>query len=84
MGNVNAGGVEGIPSESDETNLRGAALGGSEQKKSVDHAASAKSRDTDATLRLDGEEDTLYDDGLEVEDDSRPLTGQDGKDDSQG
>lgn len=42
-----------------------------------------KTRGTDATLRLDGEEDTLYEDGLELEDDSGPLTGKDGKDDSQ-
>lgn len=37
---------------------------------------------TDQTLRLDGEKDTLYDDGLEIEDDSRTLTGIDGQDDS--
>ncbi len=38
----------------------------------------------DATLHLDGEEDTLYDDGLEIDDDSAgPLTGKDGRDDTQ-
>jgi hypothetical protein len=84
MGNVKSGGVEGIPTDSGEQNLRGAGLGGPEQRKSVDHTASAKSLNTDSTVRLDGEEDTLYDDGLDLGDDSGPLTGKDGKDDSQG
>lgn len=84
MGNLEAGGVEGTPSESGEANLRGVGLDGSDQKKAVDHVASTKSRNTDSTLRLDGEEDTLYEDGLEVDDDSPPLTGQDGRDDTQG
>lgn len=66
-----------------ESTLRGAALEGSEQKKSVAHTAFEKTRNPDATLHLDGEEDTLYDDGLELEDDSGALTGKDGRDDSQ-
>ena len=65
-----------------ESTLRGAALGGAERKKSVAHTEFEKTRNPDATLRLDGEEDTLYDDGLELEDDSGPLTGKDGRDDS--
>jgi hypothetical protein len=74
----------GIPiDESGESNLRGPRLDGSEQKQSVAHTAFEKTRNTDATLRLDGEEDTLYDDGLELEDDSAPLTGKDGRDDTQ-
>jgi hypothetical protein len=84
MGNVKSDGVEGNSTGSGETNLRGAGLGGAEQKKSVDHTAATKSVNTDSTLRLDGEEDTLYDDGLELEDDSAPLTGKDGRDDTQG
>jgi hypothetical protein len=66
-----------------ESTLRGSSLDGSEQKKSVAHTAFEKTRNPDATLRLDGEEDTLYDDGLELEDDSPPLTGKDGRDDTQ-
>ncbi len=70
--------------KSGESTLRGAALDGSEQKKSVAHTAFEKTLNPDATLRLDGEEDTLYDDGLELEDDSAgPLTGKDGRDDTQ-
>jgi hypothetical protein len=65
-----------------ESNLRGNALSGSDRKKAVDHVAYEKTRNTDTTLRLDGEEDTLYDDGLELEDHSGPLTGQDGRDDT--
>jgi hypothetical protein len=43
-----------------------------------------KSRNTDTKLRLDGEEDTLYEDGLKINDgDSAPLTGQGGRDDTQ-
>jgi hypothetical protein len=81
MGNEKTSG-EANPTESGETNLRGAALRGPEQKKSVDHVVFDKNRNTDTTLRLDGEEDTLYEDGLEVEDDSPPLTGKDGRDDT--
>jgi hypothetical protein len=68
---------------SSEAKLRGRALDGSEQKKAVDHTAFDKKRNTDSTLRLDGEEDTLYEDGLDLEDDSGPLTGKDGRDDTQ-
>ena len=76
MSNGNSG---GNPDNSDESRLRGKALGGAEQQKAVDHN---QSRNPDTTLRTNGEEDTLYDDGLELEDDLRPLTGVDGKDDS--
>jgi hypothetical protein len=41
-----------------------------------------KTRNPDQIIRLDGEKDTLYQDGLDLEDDSRPLTGVDGRDDS--
>jgi hypothetical protein len=65
-----------------EATLRGAALSGSDRKKAVDHVAYEKARNTDTTLRLNGEEDTLYEDGLEIEDKSGPLTGQGGRDDT--
>jgi hypothetical protein len=68
---------------SGESTLRGRALDGSEQKKAVDHMAAEKARNTDSTLRLDDEEDTLYEDGLDLEDESGPLTGKDGRDDTQ-
>jgi hypothetical protein len=70
------------PDPTAKSYLRGAALEGPDQRNAPDHVAYDKARKTDQTLRLDGEEDTLYEDGLEVEDDSRPLTGIDGRDDS--
>jgi hypothetical protein len=84
MGDIKTDDGDSLPTdESGEATLRGSALGGAERKKSVAHTAFEKTRNTDATLRLDGEEDTLYDDGLELEDDSAPLTGKDGRDDTQ-
>ena len=65
-----------------ERTIRGAALDGSERSNAVDHTAYKKNSNPDTILRLDGEEDTLYDDGLELEDDSAPLTGKDGRDDT--
>jgi hypothetical protein len=56
-----------------DENLRGKELSG---------AAYAKPRHADTELHLDGEEDTLYDDALDLEDDSSPLTGINGRDDT--
>jgi hypothetical protein len=53
-----------------ERKLRGNALGGSEQKSAADHATYEKRRNPDTELHLDDEKDTLYDDGLDIEDDS--------------
>jgi hypothetical protein len=82
--NKTADNAPGAKDTGGESNLRGRALDGSEQNKAVDHVADAKKRNTDTTLRLDGEEDTLYEDGLEVEDNSGILTGKDGRDDTAG
>jgi len=83
MGEIRTDDGDGIPGDpTDEAHLRGGALDGSERKKSVAHVAYEKARNPDATLHLDNEEDTLYDDGLEVDDDSAPLTGKDGRDDT--
>jgi hypothetical protein len=84
MGNVNSESGGPIPEDTaGETELRGDALDGAERKKAAGHTAYDKARNTDSVLRLDGEEDTLYDDGLELEDDSKPLTGIGGTDDTQ-
>jgi hypothetical protein len=83
MGDIRTEDADDIPGDpSDEAHLRGGPLDGSERKKSVGHAAYEKGRNPDTALHLDGEEDTLYDDGLELEDDSAPLTGKDGRDDT--
>ena len=68
--------------QSGESRLRGPRLEGSDQRKAADHTAYDKTRNPDSILRLDGEEDTLYDDGLDLDDDSPPLTGKDGRDDT--
>jgi hypothetical protein len=83
MGTVNTDEDDVPIDKTGESTLRGSALDGAEQKKSVAHTAFEKTRNTDTILRLDGEEDTLYDDGLEIDDDPAPLTGKDGRDDSQ-
>jgi hypothetical protein len=83
MGDIKTDDGDQVPADTaGEARLRGDALSGSDRKKAVDHVAYEKARNTDSTLRLDGEEDTLYDDGLELEDHSGPLTGQDGRDDT--
>ena len=83
MGNIKTDDGDQVPVDTAaESNLRGAALSGSDRKNAVDHVAYEKKLNTDSTLRLDGEEDTLYEDGLELEDHSGPLTGKDGRDDT--
>jgi hypothetical protein len=65
-----------------ERRLRGSALEGSQSKNAVDHDAYEKRRNPDTELHLDGEEDTLYDDGLDTgDDDPDTLAGTRGKSD---
>src|ERR1700722_11013829 len=65
---------------SGENKLRGNALDGSEQKRAPDHTAYEKKRNPDDVLRLDGEEDTLYDDGLDVDESAPALVTTPGND----
>jgi hypothetical protein len=58
-----------------DTRLRGKDLDGADQKDAVDHVEFAKKRNPDAELHIDDEKDTLYNDGLDVEDDSETLAG---------
>jgi hypothetical protein len=58
-----------------ESDLRGRSLTDIERKK-------ASKANPDSVLRLDDEADTLYEDDLDVEDDSTPLTGINGRDDT--
>jgi hypothetical protein len=53
-----------------ERKIRGGKLEGSDQKNSPDHGEFEKARDPDTELHLDGEEDSLYSDGLDVEEDT--------------
>ena len=61
-----------------ENKLRNSALDGSERREAADHTTDSRKRNPDAVVRLDNEEDTLYEDGLELEDDTPPLGINDG------
>jgi hypothetical protein len=61
-----------------EPRLLGAALGGAEDKSSIDHTDYEETRNPDAELRLDGEDDSLYSDGLDVGDHTDSWAGTDG------
>lgn len=75
MGTDNPQGNDPLPPAS-ERRLRGARLEGSEQKSAPDHTEYEKTRNPDTELHLDGEEDTLYNDGLDIEaDDDDTLAG---------
>jgi hypothetical protein len=67
---------------SGETHLRDGALSRDERRTDVERTAQVLAENTDQVLRTDDEEDTLYDDGLELENESRPLKGINGKDDT--
>jgi len=71
MGNANStDDDEARPPTASERRLRGNALKGSEQRSAVDHATYEEGRNPDTELHVDGEKDELYDDGLDLEDDS--------------
>ncbi|HEY0801077.1 MAG TPA: hypothetical protein VGD54_09545 [Steroidobacteraceae bacterium] len=63
-----------ILDKSVETTLRGAALKGSGQGQAV----SPTPADPDLSVILDGEENTLYSDGLQIDDERDALLGTDG------
>ncbi len=65
--------------EAKEPRLRGTELTSAEDKSAADHVAYKMSRNPDAELHLDGEDDSLYNDGLDVGDDGETLAGTDGK-----
>jgi hypothetical protein len=58
-----------------ELRLRGGPLGGAELKSAVTHSVYERARNPNTELHLDGEKDTLYNDGLDIEDDSDTLAG---------
>jgi hypothetical protein len=68
------------PATGAERRIRGGSLDGSEQKRAVDHDSYEEKRNPDTELHLDEEEDTLYDDGLDIGDDEPDtLAGTRGK-----
>jgi hypothetical protein len=76
--------MKDVPGTGDagESRLRGGSLSRNERRGTVDSVAADKGQDTDKVVRTDDEEDTLYQDGLKLENDSRPFTGINGKDDT--
>jgi hypothetical protein len=77
-------GIETLPTEAPATDvagegkLRGIALNGSEQKAAVDHSEYERGRSPDTELRLDGESEALYGDGIDIEGDFDTLAGTPG------
>ena len=61
-----------------ERKPRGIALEGSEQKAAADHVEYEAGRNPDTELHLDGEADTLYSGGIDVEEDFDTLAGTHG------
>lgn len=61
----------------EEITLRGTELG-SEGIEAVNHLEHANKRSPDHELRLDGENDSLYTDGLDIDEGSEPLAGTHG------
>ena len=74
----NPNSIDAPAAESSEARLRGDELASSEEKLAVDHVSYKKSRNPDTELHLNGEDDSLYDDGLDLDDDTDTLAGTDG------
>jgi len=76
MGIVNASDDDQpSPDTAADRKLRGDELEGAEQKDAADHVRYEKLRNPDTELRLDDEKDSLYNDGLDIEEDTDPLAG---------
>jgi hypothetical protein len=63
---------------STEARPRDPELRDAEQQSAVDHTEYERSHDPDSELHLDGEDDSLYNDGLDIGDDADTLAGTDG------
>ena len=68
----------GPAAEAKASRLRGTELEGADKKIAADHVAYEKTHNPDTELHLDGEDDSLYNDGLDIGDDSDTLAGTDG------
>jgi hypothetical protein len=75
MGNDKSPAGRGSITDSADPKLRGTALNGSERKTAADHVEFETERNPDTELHLDGESDTLYSDGLDIEEDFDTLAG---------
>jgi hypothetical protein len=64
-----------ITDSAGERKLRGTALKGPEQKDAADHLVYEMGRKPDTELHLGGEPDTLYSDGIDIDEDFDGLAG---------
>ena len=78
MGNETSAIDQPITDSVSERKLRGAGLNGAELKGAADHSEYETERNPDTELHLDGETDTLFDDGIDVEEKFDTLAGTDG------
>ena len=79
MGNDNSPIDHGAnPDSAGDRKLRGIALNGSEQRAAAEHVEYETGRNPDTELHLDGEPDTLYSDGLDIEEDFDTPAGTQG------
>jgi hypothetical protein len=58
-----------------EDKLRGTALNGPELKDAADHSEYERGRNPDTELHLDGETDSLFGDGIDIEENFDTLAG---------
>jgi hypothetical protein len=70
MGNANPSDEDKAKATAAERRLRGKGLDGAEQRTAADHTRYEERRNPDTELRTDNEKDSLYDDGLDIEDDT--------------
>jgi hypothetical protein len=78
MGNETSATHDPTADSAGERKLRGTALNGSEQKDAADHSEYERERNPDTELHLDGETDTLFSDGIDIEENFDTLAGTDG------
>jgi hypothetical protein len=78
MGNETSASEQPTTDSGGEDKLRGAGLSGSELKDAADHSDYERGRNPDTELRLDGETDTLFNDGIDIEEKFDTLAGTDG------
>jgi hypothetical protein len=78
MGNETSSIEEPTADTDGEVELRGVALNRSERTDGVAHSDRERARNPDTELHLDGEKDTLYSDGIDIEEDFETWVGADG------
>jgi hypothetical protein len=78
LGNESSPTDDPIEDGAGERKLRGTALNGSELKEAADHSEYERERNPDTELHVDGETDTLFSDGIDIEENFDTAAGTDG------